>query len=52
MKGLRKLTLQDLLLTSYGQTRKEVIRDYENYLKTGDVAIFKEKVNGISTIRK
>jgi hypothetical protein len=36
-KGKRKLTLNDFLMTSYGQTRREVLADYDHYVKTGEV---------------
>jgi hypothetical protein len=33
----RKLSLDDFFETSYGQTKKEVLADYEHYLKTGEI---------------
>lgn len=33
----RKLTLNDFYLTSYGQTKREVLADYDHYMKTGEI---------------
>ena len=33
----RTLGLEDFFLISYGQTRREVLLDYDHYVKTGEV---------------
>ena len=45
-KKFRTLGLEDFFLTSYGQTRKEVLEDYDHYVKTGEV--IKPLTDGLS----